>query len=206
MIKKIILLLICFSCASDKVNLNLKPVGKGISSVTRNSSTVYFLETACKDNPKRFQKLISSENDFVTKTELYKKYNLEFIELYQVNTYQNPFEIKLTQSGCTDRVVSIDISYNTDDYSFDKNLKKLQTSFIELPFDKEFVDIKTDFQTALNLIGNNQKKYCKTDLNFVAYKKRVLCNIKHKGLYYQLLWGLIENQKPILSLTSSGTF
>ena len=199
--------LILDGCATQEFNLSFNPSGNGISTLSKTSTQKYFLENACKGNAKRFRTLIDVDNKFVVKSNFYKKYNLEIIEVHRLQTYKNPFEVKITQSGCTDEVISLDVRYDTKTNSFKKTLKLLNDSLFELPFDKEVIDVKTDFQHALVEIESNQSKYCKKDINFVAYEKRVLCNIRHKGLYYQLLWGLIEGQDPVINYSSSvGSF
>ena len=196
--------LFIFACSTHN-ELSLIPAGKGYSSLTQNSNKKYYLENTCEGNKKRFRFIIEYKNKLIQQSQFYKKYNLEIIEVHHIGAFKNPFEVKITQSGCSDRVISFDIEFEKSYNSFNSTITQLQKSFIELPFDEDLTDIKTDFQTVINMMGNNRKKYCKTDTDFVAYKKRVLCNLKYKGLYYQFLWGLIEGRKPVVNLSSSGT-
>lgn len=205
---RLIIILFLISCSSQKneKSFEIAPSGNGYSNISKISSQEYYLETTCVGNDKRFQFLINDEDKKVINSRFYKKFNLELIELYRLKGAIGDFEVKVTQAGCTDESLNFDFAFKKDINNFRMLMVDLDLAFNDIPFREITDEIKKEFSSIVSLVKKQSKKYCKVDINFVAFKERHLCNVKRNGRYYQILWGKLDNGRDVINLSSSSTF
>jgi hypothetical protein len=197
-------LLILFSSCSSKneYTFSLMPDGAGISRIGKVDTQMEYLKETCKGTSRNFKLLIDPKDQTIQKSLYLQRYDLELIELIYFQGVMDNYEMRLTQSGCLDSQLAIDLHFNKKSTSLVSLIENIRRAIKDVNFSSYSVGVQDSTLDALTYLTKNYKRKCKTVKNFVAYKKRTLCNFKKGELHYQLLWGFLDN-KEVINLSSS---
>ena len=180
----------------------LYPPGKGLTSLGKIDPEMKYLTETCKGTSRTFKILVDPDQKQILKTIYMKRYNLELIELVYFQGAMDKYEISFNQSGCIDSQLAIDFKFFDRYKTVSEVTENMRRSIKDLKFTSYSEGIQLSTLNALTYLSKNIKRKCKTQKNFVAYKKRTLCTFKVEDLHYQFIWG-ITSEKEVINLTSS---
>lgn len=199
----IILLVSISSCSSkNDYSFFLYPSGKGLTSLGKIDPDMEYLKETCKGSSRTFKILVEPKQKQILKTYYLKRYNLELIELVYFKGAMDKYELSFNQSGCIDSQLAIDFKFFDKHKTVNNVIENMRRSIKDLKFTSYSDGIQSSILNALTYLSKNIKRKCKTQNNFVAYKKRTLCTFNVDELHYQFIWG-ITSEKEVINLTSS---
>lgn len=199
-----IILLVSITACSSKIDYSffLYPSGKELTSLGKIDPDMEYLTETCKGTSRIFKILVDPDQKQILKSNYLKRYNLELIELVYFQGAMDKYEISFNQSGCIDSQLAIDFKFFDKHKSISEVIENMRRSIKDLKFTSYSEGIQSSSLNALTYLSKNFKRKCKTQKNFVAYKKRTLCTFKVGDLHYQFIWG-ITSEKEVINLTSS---
>jgi hypothetical protein len=192
----LLLVIILVSCSQQfKSQIVLTPTSSQVGSSSLKNGK--FMNSNCLESSLTFPAIIKQKEKNILWSHFYKKDKTHYMEHYLFKGMNSDLELLVEHSGCQVREYVYRFSLTSSKHQFKSDLNDVI---------KELSYIKTNKPLdTINALKMMNKKKCVVDKNFVAYKERVVCKVKHAKKYYMLTWGLLDDNEKLFSLSESAS-